>query len=644
MKKKRNKYSKSVVATAILASAVIPTIAIALPTVSASELNVNTQTPILHTNVESQIYTTLPTGDGNSIISDTIQTSDGGYLAVGYSAATDVLGGTLGSSDALLFKYNGNGELVWTKKWSHSGVKFDSYKKIDKLSNGTYIIVGVSSNGNASLGITEGVESGTITNVTESGEELWSRGLAGNTWGGIEDVEPTPDGGFIVLGRTSATNLGVSIKGGHDAIVAKYSSQGNREWIQSLGGTGTDIGVKIKTTKDGGYLFVGAIYSADAPVPLKGSKSSFIAKLSTDGNMDWVESYGYDKDFSIYDVEEMDNGGIIAVGSQSSQVLNGGTITNANAFVLTLDSKGKELDFQNIGGRYGDSLNHIHRTEDGEFLAVGNTNSDDFPVYKDGQFKGGVLLLKLTETGDTHWISSLNNPKVFTPTGSRYLGGGDYLISGSVSGSNSKSQGYLSRFSTNDAYNRAPSVGLIGGQTVKVGEDLTLKLSDYFTDKDGDNLTFSVTTSNGANATINGDVLTFKSATEGVYDVTVIANDGVLNSKPLKFVVNVISAGVWTFENPTGSTERLKRNVTVLGGKVVNNLLIEDVEYTQTEIELDTELGKVILKPDGNGNTILNLPNGLGTSKTDTRLKLERDGINFLDIKIKAQPELKFTF
>ena len=104
------------------------------------------------------------------------------------------------------------------------------------------------------------------------------------------------------------------------------------------------------------------------------------------------------------------------------------------------------------------------------------------------------------------------------------------------------------------------------------------------------------------------------------------------------------SSELWSFDNPTGSTERLKRNITILGGKAVKDLVIEDIEYTQTEVTLETELGQVILKPDGNGNTIINILNGLGDSSTDTRLALESNGVNFLDIKIKAQPKLQFNF
>lgn len=197
--------------------------------------------------------------------------------------------------------------------------------------------------------------------------------------------------------------------------------------------------------------------------------------------------------------------------------------------------------------------------------------------------------------------------------------------------------------------NTAPTVvSPIANKTVAVNTTLEVDLAPYFTDADNDTLTYKLTVDNAdGEVKMVGSTLNFKGITEGTYTVKVQANDGNKLSEELIFTVEVVgdsTSKLWSFENLTGSTERLKRNITVLGGKAVKDLVLEDIEYSQSEIVLETDLGTVILNPDGEGNTIINIPNGLGDKTTDTRLALEKEGINFLDIKIKAQPKVEFNF
>lgn len=61
----------------------------------------------------------------------------------------------------------------------------------------------------------------------------------------------------------------------------------------------------------------------------------------------------------------------------------------------------------------------------------------------------------------------------------------------------------------------------IADQTVSVGTKLTLNLNDYFTDPDGDSLSFSAD-----RGVVEGSTLTIPTAEEGAFDITVSASDG----------------------------------------------------------------------------------------------------------------------
>ena len=77
--------------------------------------------------------------------------------------------------------------------------------------------------------------------------------------------------------------------------------------------------------------------------------------------------------------------------------------------------------------------------------------------------------------------------------------------------------------------NRVPQATTIADQTVTLGTpDTTLNLTHFFTDADGDVLTWNVVTAdaNTASVTVNGDLLSITPVAVGTTTVTVTANDG----------------------------------------------------------------------------------------------------------------------
>ena len=94
--------------------------------------------------------------------------------------------------------------------------------------------------------------------------------------------------------------------------------------------------------------------------------------------------------------------------------------------------------------------------------------------------------------------------------------------------------------------NRAPlASGAIQPQTVAVGQTVTVDVSSYFTDPDGDALTFTAASSNAATASVavSGGVVTVTAAARGVVTVTVTARDPGGLSAQLAFTVTVPNQG-----------------------------------------------------------------------------------------------------
>ena len=82
--------------------------------------------------------------------------------------------------------------------------------------------------------------------------------------GTLLDVASTSDGGCVAVGYSEKAISGIANKGGKDALIAKFSSSGNLEWANTIGGSRDDIFNAVAVKPDGsGYVAVGNLYSVD---------------------------------------------------------------------------------------------------------------------------------------------------------------------------------------------------------------------------------------------------------------------------------------------------------------------------------------------------------------------------------------------
>jgi len=139
------------------------------------------------------------------------QTSDSGYIAVGFS-------NSFGGDQVYLIKINASGDTLWTKTYG-SAPSSCGYS-VRQTSDGGYIISG-SFGGDVCLIKTD-----------VYGDSFWTRiyGGAGNDNG--EFVQQTSDGGYIIAGYTDS--FGESLQ----VYLIKTNASGDTLWTKSFGGGG----------------------------------------------------------------------------------------------------------------------------------------------------------------------------------------------------------------------------------------------------------------------------------------------------------------------------------------------------------------------------------------------------------------------
>ena len=161
------------------------------------------------------------------------QTSDDGFIAVGFT-------GTAFAEDIFLVKTDLNGNEQWTQVYESSGR--DLAYSIKQLSDGGYIMVGQTNS------IGAGEEDIYLIRTNEFGDTIWTRTFGTESFEIGRSVEPTDDGGFIIVGYENTV--------GGNVLLIKTDDQGILEWSEEYESDGWDFAHSIKQVSDGGLTLL----------------------------------------------------------------------------------------------------------------------------------------------------------------------------------------------------------------------------------------------------------------------------------------------------------------------------------------------------------------------------------------------------
>ena len=197
------------------------------------------------------------------------QTSDGGYIIVGY---TESFGA--GMRDIYLLKLDPGTELQWQR--TIDGTNDDVGYSVQQTSDGGYIIAGFISYWCQYLGLYQ--YDVALIKTDPIGNQIWAK-----TFPGTDDicsgddvgssVKQTLDGGYIIAGETRSYGQGVA-----NFYMVKTDPNGNKQWQKAFGDTERGFATDIQETSDGGFIITGTTYS-----PISGGYDIYLAKICPNG-------------------------------------------------------------------------------------------------------------------------------------------------------------------------------------------------------------------------------------------------------------------------------------------------------------------------------------------------------------------------
>lgn len=296
-------------------------------------------------------------GSDKDEFNDVINTTDGGFLAIGYTSSADgTMEGikTTEDQDALIVKYDKDLNVQWVKVYD-GGAEGISYEKADEF----------------------------------------------------ESVIRSADGSFMCAGYANAKS---------EALAVRYGEDGNLIWGKQYGGSGDDVINAVskasnnkteidKTNIDpsdipGGFVFSGTSDSQDGIFEGKnttGTDNAFIMKIDMNGEVQWLNTL----ENSVGATGE-------TVFASGEGYMMAGTYEKADKDFTSQNCKGKSdmyiahfaasgdlLGMQTAGGNDSDNVKGLIKGADDDYLIFGNTRSTsgDLAVKGGGRYDGFMMCM-----------------------------------------------------------------------------------------------------------------------------------------------------------------------------------------------------------------------------------------------------------
>jgi len=207
-------------------------------------------------------------GNYRDIASSVRQTSDGGYIIQGQ---TDPYGS--GFYDSWLLKTDAEGTEQWNQTFG--GDSSGRLYSLQQTFDGGYIL------GGATRPFKTGSSDFWLVKTDKNGVELWNRTFGGNFRDIAYSVQQTSDGGFIMAGVTRSPHS-------NDCWLVKTDTEGVEMWNRKIFRPNEDNRPNsILQSPDGGYIIAGKTGSVNS-----GSYDMWLVRTDPDGYVQWEMTFG----------------------------------------------------------------------------------------------------------------------------------------------------------------------------------------------------------------------------------------------------------------------------------------------------------------------------------------------------------------
>ncbi|NER39279.1 MAG: hypothetical protein F6J93_35910 [Oscillatoria sp. SIO1A7] len=327
--------------------------------------------------------------DGNDMAWGIATDSSDNIYLTGYTTGS-LEGSNAGGHDAWIAKYDSNGNKIWLEQLGTAGDD-KSYGVATDGSGNIYISGGTT----GSLeGSNKGDYDAWVAKYSSDGKQQWLKQLGSSQEDSSWGIATSESGDIYITGRTTGSLAGDAE--GFDAWVAKYDSEGNQQWIQQLSSSGQDYSYGVAVDSSGNaYLTGRTTGSLEEEGRNAGAFDAWIAKYDSEGNKQWVKQVGGLKnDFAFAIALDSSSNAYISGCTQGD--LAASNQGGWDAWVAKYDSKGNEEWIQQLGSSGQEFSWGVVVDDSGNIYATGHTTG----TLEEGSSNAGsydVWITKLSE-------------------------------------------------------------------------------------------------------------------------------------------------------------------------------------------------------------------------------------------------------
>jgi len=270
-----------------------------------------------------------------------------------------------GIANNWMVKISEEGDILWSKKFGTPNGMFYQ-KSASPTPDGGYILAAMASESGGCVTTHYGYDDAWISKFDETGEIEWDLTIGSSDFEAINDIIPTPDGGYIAAmngySNDSTGNMACnSLNYSSDAIICKINSQGEIEWQHCYGGSSKDLLFSIAPVADG-YMVAGLTFSFDGDLENAGNHGEidyaadcWVFKIDLIGNIIWSKCYGGSGGEGAYSILQAPDGNFLVFCVTDSK---DGDISGNNTYfpyepsiwIFKINPTGQLLWQQVIGG------------------------------------------------------------------------------------------------------------------------------------------------------------------------------------------------------------------------------------------------------------------------------------------------------
>lgn len=337
-------------------------------------------------------------GDADDRLWSIIPTSDGGFLAGGYSYSSssgDKSQPTRGDMDVWVLKLSAQGLLQWERAWG--GLYRDELFALLEIPGSGYLL-GCNSWSDPGPDKTDpprGEQDFWLIRIDYQGNKIWDKTIGGSGYEQINDLAWAPDGHVYISGGTVSEGGTGDLSdepshGGMDFWLGKFNLETRQLlWSRRYGGAGEDYPYALYISSTGRLFLGGRSGSEPAqPGPFNTSKESpfyggdsdyWMLELDHDGQKLREWSFGGTGLDDLYAIDENPLGHLILGGVTDSDISGNKTSEGRGGYdywLVGLDGQGNAAWQRTVGGIDNDALTKIAMRPTGSFAIGGHSRSN----------------------------------------------------------------------------------------------------------------------------------------------------------------------------------------------------------------------------------------------------------------------------